>query len=91
MFDKLKRWYYKKCLKKYLNKMEDFKNDPDYYLCVDGSKECIEIQKTQNRIFFYQFILSGKCDRELLSIWLKRNYPFEYWSGLEKVEGCPKR
>lgn len=53
MFVRLKKWYYKKCLKKELEKMDDFKNDPDYYLCGEGSKQAVEIQKCKNRLHFY--------------------------------------
>lgn len=54
MFVKIKNWYYKKCLVRELNKMDDFRNDPDYCLCGEGSKQSIEIQKCQNRISFYR-------------------------------------
>lgn len=54
MFAKIKKWYYKKCLKSELERMDDFKNDPDYYLCGEGSKQAIEIQKCENRISFYR-------------------------------------
>lgn len=91
MFNGIKRWYYKRCLKKELDKMENFKNDPDYYLCGEGSKQAVEIQKTENRILFYQFLLTGKCDREIFRSWLKREYPFVYLLRFEKVERCPKK
>ena len=91
MFVKIKKWYYKRCLKREIEKMEDFKNDPDYYLCGEGSKQAIEVQKCVNRILFYQFILAGHCGREYLSSWLKKNYPFDYLTRFEKVERCPEK
>lgn len=91
MFNRIKKWYYKRCLKKELERMEEYKIDPDYYLCVEGSKQSIEIQKTENRILFYQFLLAGKCDREIFCRWLKREYPFVYLARFEKVERCPKK
>ena len=91
MFDKIKKWYYKRCLKRELERMDDFRNDPDYYLCGEGSKQAVEIQKTENRILFYQFILEGHWGCELLSSWLKKKYPFDYLAKIEEVERCPRK
>lgn len=91
MFNRIKKWYYKRCLKRDLERMEDFKNDPDYYLCGEGSKQAVEIQKCENRIRFYQFVLMGKIDKELCSRWFKKNMPFDYLARFEEVERCPKK
>lgn len=90
MFAKIKKWYYERCLKRELEKMENFKVDPDYYLCVEGSKQDIEIQKTENRILFYQFILYGKCDCEFICSWMKKNYPFRYHLDFWRLKDAQK-
>lgn len=62
MFDRIKKWYYKRCLKRELEKMDDFRNDPNYYLCGEGSKQAIEVQKTMNRIEYYSKLLGASSE-----------------------------
>lgn len=69
MFAKIKKWYYEKCLVRELNKIEDFKNDPDYYLCGEGSKQAIEVQKTMNRIEYYSKLLGASSEFDCSFFW----------------------
>jgi len=80
MLDKIKHWYYKRCLKKELYKLDSYWNDPDYYLCSEGSKQSIEIQKTENRIHFYFVMLYGfGYDKNYILFWANRYFFYNWW------------